>query len=115
QFRAAARPPIRAARAGSEIWRCRGHFSVNPVIRVGNVLPLALHWPSGAARCVRSQILGALSILKGAVPDRTRGFGYMAPTYFRREPGIATPTAERLRTLAVTASSRCRAPRNDER
>src|ERR1700716_137461 len=53
----------------------------------------ALHWSSGAARCVRSHIPGALSILKGAVPGRARGLGHMAPTYFRREPGIATPTA----------------------
>lgn len=37
--------------------------------------------------------LGALSILKGAVPDRARGSGHMAPTYMCREPGIATPTA----------------------
>src|SRR6202040_1590456 len=57
------------------------------------VPPLALHWRCGAARCVRSHILGALSILKGAVPGRARGLGHMAPTYFRREPGIATPTA----------------------
>jgi hypothetical protein len=38
-------------------------------------------------------IPGALSILKGAVPDRARGLGHMAPTYFRREPGIDAPTA----------------------
>ena len=38
-------------------------------------------------------IPGALSILKGAVPGRARGFGHMAPTYFRREPGIDAPTA----------------------
>src|SRR5262249_3515704 len=38
-------------------------------------------------------IPGALSILKGAVPGRARGFGHMAPTYFRREPGIDSPTA----------------------
>src|SRR6476659_6590641 len=53
----------------------------------------ALHWAGGAARCVRSHIPGALSILKGAVPDRARGLGHMAPTYFRREPGIDAPTA----------------------
>src|SRR4026208_1803730 len=53
----------------------------------------ALHWSSGAARCVRSHIPGALSILKGAVPGRARGLGHMAPTYFRREPGIDAPTA----------------------
>src|SRR5437588_7863977 len=47
----------------------------------------------GAAWCVRSHIPGALSILKGAVPDRARGLGHMAPTYFRREPGIDAPTA----------------------
>src|SRR6202007_1608596 len=40
-----------------------------------------------------SLIPGALSILKGAVPDRARGLGHMAPTYFRREPGIDAPTA----------------------
>ena len=37
-------------------------------------------------------IPGALSILQGAVPGRARGFGHMAPTYFRREPGIDAPT-----------------------
>src|SRR6516162_10486653 len=47
----------------------------------------------GAAWFVRSLIPGALSILKGAVPGRARGFGHMAPTYFRREPGIDAPTA----------------------
>src|SRR5436190_24092603 len=52
-----------------------------------------LHCSRGAARCVRSHIPGALSILKGAVPDRARGLGHMAPTYLRREPGIAAPTA----------------------
>lgn len=39
----------------------------------------------GAAFCASRQeelIPGALSILKGAVPVRTRGFGYTAPTYF---------------------------------
>src|SRR5204863_1487110 len=51
------------------------------------------HCQSGAAGRVRSHIPGALSILKGAVPGRARGSGHMAPTYFRREPGIATPTA----------------------
>ena len=53
----------------------------------------ALHSRGGAAECVRSLIPGALSILKGAVPGRARGLGHMAPTYFRREPGIATPAA----------------------
>src|SRR5262249_34830764 len=53
----------------------------------------ALHCECGAAECVRSLIPGALSILKGAVPGRARGFGHMAPTYFRREPGIVAPTA----------------------
>src|SRR5262244_935490 len=47
----------------------------------------------GAARCDASHIPGALSILKGAVPGRARGLGHMAPTYFRREPGIDAPTA----------------------
>lgn len=36
-------------------------------------------------------IPGALSILTGAVPDRARGLGHMAPTYFGREPGIEHP------------------------
>jgi 5-formyltetrahydrofolate cyclo-ligase len=55
----------------------------------------ALHYiaQADAARCVRRHIPGALSILKGAVPDRARGLGHMAPTYFRREPGIDAPTA----------------------
>src|SRR6185369_12332280 len=33
----------------------------------------------------------ALSILKGAVPDRTRGFGHTAPTYVSRFPGSNIP------------------------
>src|ERR1700751_5018678 len=73
---------------GGEILRCQGGRS-----------PVASPWnrhyirTRGAARRVRSHIPGALSILKGAVPDRARGLGHMAPTYFRREPGIAAPTA----------------------
>src|SRR5260370_28279634 len=68
-----------------------------------------LHWGRGAARRVRSHIPGALSILKGAVPDRARGLGHMAPTYFRREPGIDAPTAiaaprSRLRSMAQSTS-----------
>src|SRR5205807_2228066 len=68
-----------------------------------------LHCSRGAARCVRSHIPGALSILKGAVPDRARGLGHMAPTYFRREPGIDAPTAvaaphSRLRSMAQSTS-----------
>src|SRR5438105_13149151 len=31
-----------------------------------------------------------LTILKGAVPDRTRGSGHMAPTYFCRFPGSSS-------------------------
>ena len=38
-------------------------------------------------------ILRGLIDLKGAVPDRARGPGHMAPTYIRREPGIDAPTA----------------------
>src|SRR2546430_10343309 len=73
---------------GGEILRCQGGRS-----------PVASPWhrhyirTRGAARRVRSHIPGALSILKGAVPDRARGLGHMAPTYLRREPGIAAPTA----------------------
>jgi 5-formyltetrahydrofolate cyclo-ligase len=64
-------------------------------LRAVLALLLANHYicARGAARCVRSHIPGALSILKGAVPDRARGLGHMAPTYFRREPGIDAPTA----------------------
>ena len=40
-------------------------------------------------------IPGALSILQGAVPVRARGFGHMAPTYFRREPGIERSNGRR--------------------
>ena len=49
--------------------------------------------PDLSAQASGDTIPGALSILKGAVPGRARGFGYMAPTYFRREPGIDSPTA----------------------
>jgi len=59
----------------------------------GASLPGGLHCRGGAAERVRSLIPGALSILKGAVPGRARGLGHMAPTYFRREPGIVAPTA----------------------
>ena len=58
----------------------------------------ALHWPGGAARCVRSHIPGALSILKGAVPDRARGLGHTAPTYFVGNPGSTLQRPSRLRT-----------------
>src|SRR5262249_27767647 len=51
----------------------------------------------------QSHIPGALSILKGAVPDRARGLGHMAPTYFRREPGIALRRPSRLRTSSHLA------------
>src|SRR5256885_14011270 len=73
---------------GGEILRCQGGRS-----------PVASPWhrhyirTRGAARRVRSHIPGALSILKGAVPDRARGLGHMAPTYLRREPGIDAPAA----------------------
>jgi len=40
-----------------------------------------------------NNIPGALSILKGAVPDRARGLGYTAPTYVSRFPGSIYPTA----------------------
>ena len=36
-------------------------------------------------------IPGALSILKGAVPGRARGFGHTAPTYVSRFPGSTIP------------------------
>src|SRR5262249_55043227 len=45
----------------------------------------------------------------GAVPDRARGLGHMAPTYFRREPGIDAPPAiapprSSLRSMAQSPS-----------
>src|SRR3982750_1371521 len=53
------------------------------------------------SRCcpVRAELLipGALSILKGAVPDRTRGFGHTAPTYVSRFPGSNLPRPGRHR------------------
>jgi hypothetical protein len=50
--------------------------------------------PGAGLRGATGDIIpGALSILKGAVPDRARGLGHMAPTYFRREPGIGSPPA----------------------
>jgi hypothetical protein len=75
--------------------RARTAFArLAPEIASGDSPAAALHSRRGAAERVRSLIPGALSILKGAVPDRARGLGHMAPTYFRREPGIAAPTAQ---------------------
>ena len=51
-------------------------------------------------------IPGALSILKGAVPDRARGLGHMAPTYFRREPGIERSNGRGGSALTIP-QSRC--------
>src|SRR5438094_8447545 len=62
-----------------------------------------LHYSRGAARCVRSHIPGALSILKGAVPDRARGLGHIAPTYFRREPGSDASTAVAARHYCLAS------------
>src|SRR3974377_1060096 len=64
----------------------------------------ALHYSCGAARRVRSHIPGALSILKGAVPDRARGLGHMAPTYLGREPGIERSDGRRGSALFMRAS-----------
>ena len=47
-------------------------------------------FPSLPGAC-GSYFPGALSILKGAVPDRTRGFGHTAPTYVSRFPGSNIP------------------------
>src|ERR1700749_2745637 len=93
---------------GGEILRCQGGRT-----------PVASPWhrhyigSRGAAGRVRSHIPGALSILKGAVPGRARGLGHMAPTYFRREPGIDTPTAIAARTFHPSAFSACAAPTNN--
>src|SRR5579862_95333 len=86
-----------------EILRRTGRYVAKPANRIGKRgrnsddgagRGSALHFRGGAARCVRRHIPGALSILKGAVPDRARGLGHTAPTYFCREPGIDAPTAD---------------------
>src|SRR5215470_17036570 len=71
----------------------------------------APHWPricphppnrlylAGCPVRVDHHIPGALSILKGAVPDRTRGFGHTAPTYVSRFPGSNIPRPGRHRIL----------------
>ena len=48
------------------------------------------HYINGAGLhgALGAHIPGALSIHKGAVPDRAPGPGHMAPTYLGREPGI---------------------------
>src|SRR5690349_18381313 len=87
---------IRPTRRDSRMRFLLSIWTENPAqarLRGGKSRASALNYACGAARCVRSLIPGALSILKGAVPGRARGLGHMAPTYFRREPGIATPTA----------------------
>jgi hypothetical protein len=65
---------------------------------------------AGLRGALGAHIPGALSILKGAVPDRARGLGHMAPTYFRREPGIERSDgrcgpALTMRLMATPASS----------
>ena len=67
--------------------------------------PLCSHQGCGARGSRRTTLVGrgcavrqepyprGLIDPKGAVPDRARGLGHMAPTYFRREPGIDAPTA----------------------
>ena len=57
---------------------------------------------AGLRGALGANIPGALSILEGAVPDRARGLGHMAPTYFRREPGI-----ERSDGRCGSALARC--------
>ena len=44
--------------------------------------------------------------LKGAVPDRTRGFGHTAPTYVSRFPGSKLPRPSRLRLSGVACLTR---------
>jgi len=51
-------------------------------------------------------IPGALSILKGAVPDRTRGFGHTAPTYVSRFPGSNIPRPGRHLNLRENLADR---------
>ena len=53
---------------------------------------LTLHMRGCGVRLETSYSRG-LTILKGAVPGRVRGSGYMAPTYFCRLPGSKIPTA----------------------
>jgi 5-formyltetrahydrofolate cyclo-ligase len=52
----------------------------------------------GAAGC-DGVIPRGLTILTGAVPDRARGLGHMAPTYFCRFPGSPLRRPARLRTF----------------
>src|SRR6516162_11505175 len=79
-------------------------LSARAFARLGVMRGCALHYSCGAARRVRSHIPGALSILKGAVPDRARGLGHMAPTYLGREPGIERSDGRRGSALSMRAS-----------
>ena len=68
---------------------------------------IALYLPVRAAWCVGLSIPGALSILKGAVPDRTRGSGHMAPTYLVGSRDRQRLTAKVARTfLPLRAAAR---------
>src|SRR5947208_8180638 len=61
-----------------------------------------LHCSRGAARCVRSHIPGALSILKGAVPDRARGLGHMAPRSEEHTSELQSPDQILCRLMLET-------------
>src|SRR6516165_11829907 len=80
-------------------------LSARAFARLGVMRGCALHYSCGAARRVRSHIPGALSILKGAVPDRARGLGHMAPTYLGREPGIERSDDRRGSALLLSRFS----------
>ena len=56
-----------------------------------------------------------LTILKGAVPDRARGPGHMAPTYFCRFPGSQLRRPSRLRTLSLASSCTGASDKSDGR
>lgn len=59
-------------------------------------------------------IPGALSILKGAVPDQARGLGHMAPTYFVGSRG-RYPTVFAARTLYAKLGFMLILPKSDLR
>src|SRR5262245_26122328 len=79
-------------RAGFRDASCRlGRKALFPAdfgAQLGDTYRCALHYFCGAARGVRSSYPRGLTDLLGAVPDRARGLGHMAPTYLGREPGI---------------------------
>ena len=69
---------------------------------------------AGLRGALGAHIPGALSILKGAVPDRARGLGHMAPTYLGRGPGIECSDGQRGSALFYSTPSRINLFRHPE-